>query len=119
MIEHWLEKDGLAAVSKMGWPEWDSRRAHDIVLKRLKLSRNASNQWWAAVDAYGHEEATEREHTVALALLRDFGREWLERSDAIVPTMYEGNDFYIVWGELHRDFDEALIAAILSVEETT
>ena len=76
-IDHWLSDDGMKALKKMGWPEWDDLRGC-----RERLQWQPLGYGWAVwrgktnTHRYYHDRCV-TDH-IALCLLRDWARDCIE-----------------------------------------
>ncbi len=106
MIEHWLSEDGRKAASRLS-----------------EAMREATD--FSSEEALWDLEYTSQPARRALALLRDFGREYLEEHGIYVggsAAAWEATDpdgRFVVSGSAFMSFDEINIAAILAVEVKT
>uniref|UniRef100_A0A6M3LK56 Phage ABA sandwich domain-containing protein n=1 Tax=viral metagenome TaxID=1070528 RepID=A0A6M3LK56_9ZZZZ len=125
----YLTEDGLKAVRKTGWPEWEED-GYRVSIRHsggdgfYKACWSEEEKEWFFVGYTGTHEAH--------VLLRDWFRVWLEKHDIMVSCAHtklvkyagwrwEGNDYFKdpVWIRAVKadTYDAALIAAVLAAEE--
>jgi len=124
-LSDWLSEDGRKAIEAMGYPRYDRGR---LVLCHSEETEDKDEHWFLMGGAEG---PTDLPLGVALALLRDWAREWLMRSSIEVrgecPDNKSVSAFY-GWDILNgahksrtalffNDYDAALIAAVLATKE--
>ncbi len=145
-IDHWLSQDGRRAVEKMGchvpMEHTDDQcgfvfDAEGGIKHRVRLAGPCN---WFCIDVFRMdewhlaEESSVLEDYVALALLRDHARVWLEQHGIHICETDgpPGKKYYVPgspnkdgWTEEIvprddnlRDYDVALIAAVLAVDAT-
>ena len=138
MIDDYLSEDGQKALKLTGWPEFLD---HEDTKHRLEHC--AYRGWVLAVHVLdgGHEHLDTH---VALSILRDWFREWLLARKVAAEATVDCQGFYVfryepetpdepwelkedgTWDMSHEvfrpklfdDYDRALIAAVLAIEET-
>lgn len=124
MLTDWTTDDGLLAIETMGWPEWTDDAGHNRVLRRVETRPNGD--YFIADPAPDYSRPCVMEgHYEALAILRDWAREWLIANDVAISTATDclsGVEFRAHWMDnLDRltdsvaDYDLALISAVLAV----
>ncbi len=134
-IQRILAPDGLAAMTKTGWPEWDVENGFDdtrerVVSEHRRLRKTSSGRfevlrltprgaWMRRYEPSDHE---------AQCIIKEHWRVWLEERHVLIechpmpnePRTYSwtwtlGEDVY---GTGYESWVEMLIAAILAVETT-
>lgn len=131
MIEHWTSEDGIKAIGRMGFPQWEEYG------DRYGLLRETHPEDWAFLihrqntvnPKLWHVEIRHTHDRVSLSILRDHAREWLENQDITIEFCGRSNFRPVyravlaqVAGVQHLtgtlyDYDQALIAAILAAGE--
>ena len=133
-MTEWLDTNGLKAIDRMGWPEWDGE---DAYLHRLFfdgrgfVDQMLQDDSGAPTTSGCYDGGMEPGVRVALALLRDHGREYAEKHGIRVQhgqdcyLVIDKDDFYwagdgewssLGMAEFFPTYDSALIAAVLAVE---
>ena len=133
MIDDWLSEDGRKAISIMGWPKWKWGNSPYVLIWRLDAWQIGNPG--SPDDRDPYSVFTMPEH-IALCLLRDWAREWLDAREIEIHAVGDGH--FMAWHRhLHcylirkgrfealemRDdamfwgYDLALIHPVLAVEK--
>ena len=127
MLDHWTDSAGAKAREKMGAVVWSIGKdiRDNECFRRLCLGTDLDGQ------PHFYEEAKHGDHwewdddtppRVALCLLREHAREWLNRRGREVRKNRDGSSCSVYFVEAtvasmwRCDYDAALIAAVLAVE---
>jgi len=113
-IDHWLSDEGRKAIKAMGWPEW---KDDDGIVRRLRYIE--SDEFFVG-EAGGKSPTAFYDFHVALALLRDRAREWLEEKVWFISPGLNYGTYAVKFGDWTLEggpfdsYDAALISAIIA-----
>ena len=128
-MSEWTDKDGLRAIVKMGWPQWEDDAGHQRKLKHIECTPGLT---YFIADGPIHRPCVCEGKHEALCILRDHARRWLQdkMGDLVIyapgATTDEGLPTPDGWTvrcgatliyESAPTLDAALIAAVLAVKQ--